>query len=894
MNYPKGSEWRKWDLHLHSPATLLNNQFAGTTPDEKWEKYVAHLKTIQDVCALGITDYFSIDGYKKLKQFKDAGDLPNIDFIFPNIELRLLPVTGQENPINLHLLFSPAVADDLDSQFFQNLEFEYSNATYKCTKADLVRLGRVFKQDPTFAENAAYQEAVNQFKVTVPQIREILQKNKSLRENCLIAVANGSRDGNSGIQQSSLVATREEIYRCAHIIISGNPNDTKYFLGRGVDSTDEIIRKYGSLKPCVIGSDAHELAKVCAPDQNRFTWIKADPTFEGLKQIVYEPEARVRIQEHNPAKEFNKSFFANINVQSEISVFQPNPNYESTRFEARTSLPLNYDLVCIIGGRGTGKSCLIDYLGNSFGNCEPKPDWIYSPEFSITFNKDFADSISHHAAERAKLPFVYISQSEVKKKIEDETVGQEIKQMLGIEDSMFDLDIQTQISKLLGDVAGVEAWFKQRNEKGELINDETGVKAQLAQSESLLNSITTEQNREKLERFTKNVEEIQKIKQTSKTLSNLLAELGDIAKKYNLVIAESGVAIPQLDFKVQNDSIADAQSKFVDRLVVIDKDNESIRSEFTNYKGDLAGLLGNAESYRTAITKLKARLDEITKKKAELETAIAARKAAPDLISKELARQKEEIEKKWAEVRNGRPEWGEAQRGLMTKTLSDRQITLEGKIVFRQEVFQEKLKAVLDLRYFKAAGGQTIGQRISTDFPITDLTTFCDFLKSRLHDMAATEKVPGDIANLFYELEERSTYLYVEPQITYHGRPLEKLSVGQKGTVYLCLKLATQAFSQPLVFDQPEDDLDNEFIIKELVEIFRGIKKFRQVILVTHNANLVVNADAEQVIVAENHDGLLKYLPGSLEHEETNRAIRRILEGGDEAFKRREMRYNLS
>jgi hypothetical protein len=249
MDYPKGSEWRKWDLHIHSPATLLNNQFVGTTPDEKWEKYVTQLERVQDVCALGITDYCSIDGYRKLKQFKDAGRLPKFDLIFPNVELRLLPVTDQEKPINLHLLFSPAVADDLDSQFFQNLEFAYSDATYKCTKEDLVRLGRVFKQDAALAENAAYAEAVNQFKVTIQQIKEILRKNKSLRENCLIAVANGSRDGNSGIQQSSLVATREEIYRLAHIIFSGNPNDTKYFLACGVDSADEVKRKCGGLNP---------------------------------------------------------------------------------------------------------------------------------------------------------------------------------------------------------------------------------------------------------------------------------------------------------------------------------------------------------------------------------------------------------------------------------------------------------------------------------------------------------------------------------------------------------------------------------------------------------------------------------------------------------------------
>jgi len=117
--------------------------------------------------------------------------------------------------------------------------------------------------------------------------------------------------------------------------------------------------------------------------------------------------------------------------------------------------------------------------------------------------------------------------------------------------------------------------------------------------------------------------------------------------------------------------------------------------------------------------------------------------------------------------------------------------------------------------------------------------------------------------------------------------------VGQKGTVYLCLKLATQAFTQPLIFDQPEDDLDNEFIIEELVDIFRGIKQFRQVILVSHNANLVVNADADQVIVAQNDSGVLRYSSGSLEDPAINRAVRRILEGGDAAFLKRELRYNL-
>ena len=229
----------------------------------------------------------------------------------------------------------------------------------------------------------------------------------------------------------------------------------------------------------------------------------------------------------------------------------------------------------------------------------------------------------------------------------------------------------------------------------------------------------------------------------------------------------------------------------------------------------------------------------------------------------------------------------------MKKILSDRKISLEGRIIFNEEVFLEKLKQVLNLRFFKPPRGSTADDKVRELFPISNQTQFLKFMRDKLHDIEREEFVVGDLSRVFYNLEERSTFLYVEPHISYGGNPLERLSVGQKGTVYLCLKLATQTFSQPLIFDQPEDDLDNEFIIKELVEIFRGIKQFRQIIMVTHNANLVVNADTEQVIVAENVDGVLKYHSGSLENEETNMAVRRILEGGDEAFRKRERRYNL-
>ena len=64
--YRKGSEWRKWDLHVHTPCSILNNQFSGD-----WDEYVKALfnrAILSNIACIGITDYFSIDGYKKLKQ----------------------------------------------------------------------------------------------------------------------------------------------------------------------------------------------------------------------------------------------------------------------------------------------------------------------------------------------------------------------------------------------------------------------------------------------------------------------------------------------------------------------------------------------------------------------------------------------------------------------------------------------------------------------------------------------------------------------------------------------------------------------------------------------------------------------------------------------------------
>ena len=136
--------------------------------------------------------------------------------------------------------------------------------------------------------------------------------------------------------------------------------------------------------------------------------------------------------------------------------------------------------------------------------------------------------------------------------------------------------------------------------------------------------------------------------------------------------------------------------------------------------------------------------------------------------------------------------------------------------------------------------------------------------------------------------------------IQYDGVDIERLSQGTRGIVLLLLYLAIdEEDDRPLVIDQPEESLDPQSIFDELVTRFRSAKKRRQIIIVTHNANLVVNTDADQVIVAtvgRHRPGELpqiQYESGGLENPEIRKRVCDILEGGERAFKARAKRLRL-
>jgi hypothetical protein len=139
-NYAKGAEWRKWDLHVHTPSSIY--QKFGQNNDETWDNYINDLEKLpREFSVLGINDYLFIDGYERLlREQKENNRLPNLK-LFPVVEFRIEMFAGVNfgslKRINLHVIFSDEVSPDtIRSQFLNTLEQSYTlNTGEKWTRS---------------------------------------------------------------------------------------------------------------------------------------------------------------------------------------------------------------------------------------------------------------------------------------------------------------------------------------------------------------------------------------------------------------------------------------------------------------------------------------------------------------------------------------------------------------------------------------------------------------------------------------------------------------------------------------------------------------------------------------------------------------------------------------
>lgn len=926
--YVRGSEWRRWDLHIHTPGTQKNDQFEGSTVEEKWDKYYEDITNYigdgtdptKNIAVMGITDYMSIENYKKVVNDKRLPE--SIKLLIPNVEMRISPI-AKNSPINIHCLFNPSMINQLEGRFFAHLKFHYNDRDFSATRFDLISLGREYAGDYNLDEDVAYRKGIEQYVLSPDTIVKLFDADPQLRKETIIVISNSDNDGVSGLKThsdflteegSQLDATRTQLYRLADMIFSPKNADISYFLGKKADKPEEIIRRFRSLKPCIHGSDAHTNGKIFEPAQARYCWIKADPTFNGLRQLLYEPEQRVRISQTKPETKADYQVIDHVEIVD--SDFDSAPIYFSDK------------LTCIIGGKSTGKSLLLNNIARTIDKkqVEEKLETTGSSgrilgNMSIHWADGAVVSTSEPDSEHK---IVYIPQTYLNR-LSDENeelteidriiheilmVNPEMQtayQLMEKELSDFKLRLDGKVFVLLQEYSG---WKKC---KAELANIGTydGISKEIAklkkQKEEL--SVGSALTEDEIKQFDEAQSELNKIEAELKVVDADIAfisstdtvvqmisiprSLSDSTRNLFTDAADAIIAKANTDWLVKRDEILKALS---DKKAQLTADKMARLGVVSQIEPKIAGNSAMKE-VSAIIVKEEKKLFEFSEKREQLQKLYSdynklvgeVSKALKDFIS---------IHQKYADAINGHA------------NISTDGLEFSSLVQFRSEAFITKLAELFDRRQLR-----THKEVVNLDEKIT-IEQITDNLVETLIRFAIEGEVKltkGRSAESALR-ELLCDWFNTAYQVQMDNDGIEEMSPGKKALVLLKMLINLAESECPILIDQPEDDLDNRSIFDELIPFISKKKLSRQIIIVTHNANVVLGGDAEEVIVAnqrgknaKNKAFRFEYRSGSIENDHAiegeegfilgSRGIQEhicdVLEGGKTAFDLRMHKYRM-
>jgi ABC-type lipoprotein export system ATPase subunit len=888
--FERGSEWRKWDLHLHTPSSRLNQQFGND-----WETYLDTLAKL-DFAVYGITNYFCFVDDELERVRNGLRSRGSEQTVLGNIEFRIDQPNKNDEFINVHVLFaehlsSKQINDAIARLRLVNSADSRGDQRIYCCDSDVTRAGLDFSK------------VLVNFKDLVDHLKANLNPQDYLVACCPSGYGSfrpAARDG-----RGAHLAI--EIDKGCQVLFGGE-TDRDFFLG-----TERFDG--ASQKPVLAGSDAHEFAKL----GTRFCWIKANPTFDGLRQTVFEPADRVSLSlATDPRNIYPKPSFSKISANGSIVDGEP------LSFD-RVELSLNQGLVTVIGGRGSGKSVLLDCLYKQFRDptsvtSDSRLRKITPKQFGVTFRKQSGDEeVAFDNPGAGAVTYLHVRQGDIRKLAEaPDALSDEIKKLLGISSGMGTEDIELDLESVLEQMADVKRWIQQEDEQGNRINSNPFNQQIIQVNEERLKAITSKENKELVEKYNKNAGSHAALTRVQQRLVGLNAKLTQYAndlsreiRSINEVLGSNRPTISEIDISGQAAQISTIQGALQDELQQLTHQNAEIQRQLKEQgiEQDPAGLLDKVAVFQKAATDARQRIQELETRKQTFRELLERRRQMAASVIEALRREKHEIALSFERLKGGKEGWEEQQIKLVQRLLAD--VTIEGQIIFDSSAFYAGISRILDGRRFRQSAAASQYERIATRIGVKSFEDFVKLLDgqailtaddgSKINvEQFANQKeyfIPRDeysFLDYIFLPRWQQQYLRVRALLRYKNKDPEKLSVGQRGTFYICIKLATDPFGSAFVFDQPEDDLDNEFIVRELVPLFREIKKYRQIIVATHNANLVVNADAEQIVLAENTDELLSYASGALEDKAIREAVCTILEGGEDAFLKRESKYSFA
>ena len=657
-------------------------------------------------------------------------------------------------------------------------------------------------------------------------------------------------------------------------------------------------------------SDAYSLEEI----GNRHTWLKiASPRVEALRQAFIASDSRIRIGfecgadgslvpiERPPDVTMNdRPWLKSVTVSGRASFFGAGGDGElDTHFD------LSPDLTCIIGGSMTGKSTFLDGLRIHIGAPLPQDD-IVKKQVEVRGKDRFLAGSARvvlecpgrdtTAAVSEQWPAVFYTQSELQRLAENPDTAEEILSLLvaseaqGIKfrearlvrcdrDLTRDAGRLAEISEKLGEAE--QAFERSKNAVAELAAfSDAGVEE--------LNRVASElrQWQEYGTTATELERDIGKLIEAGG-----LVEPPDVQEPFANVLREAGLAESEADLRTHWMRTIDFLRSAKDAANTAN----ALRQSITD------ALEGHAREARVQVDR---KLSEKGLDGARI-NQLQALNAQASLVGSYEANLSQtrvalgEAEKSFQASLKERNNIVAEQREAFDRVIETVYSQFEGRITARR--IDEGDKAPLDT--FVRGLGQRGITRWWNDLDERRRPTPDDLLKRmnthRLADVGMSETVqetflvhltPTKTRELA-ALRCRDHYVLEFRMDDGRYRLLEDLSGGQRVNLLLSLLLETND-ERPLVIDQPEDELDNRFLFETLLPVLKRLKGRRQIILATHNANIVVNGDADQVIHLEataNRGRIAN--SGAIEEPAIRDAIVRTVDGGEEAFRMRRLKY---
>ena len=970
--YPKGAEWRKWDLHFHTPASYDYKDKSISSAD------IVDTLVEKGVSVVAITDHHAID-VPRIKELQTLGAAKELT-VLPGIEF-LSDARGSD-PVHFIAIFSQDC----------NPEFIWGQIQHK---TEIRKIS---------GEGKDHNEVYCHLFETIDLIHEL---------GGLVTIHAGQKHGTVETITNSLSHTMAQKTDIAEAV-------DFYELGKAADADgykNVVFPTIGKVLPMVLCSDNHDIKSYTVKEN---LWLKADPTFAGLKQVAIEPEERIYIGATPPlldrVQTNRTKHIKSISVDHEAC-------YDSSLgvWFKDIQIPLNSELVAIIGNKGSGKSALADIIALCSNYNDLK-------DFSFLTTKKFrADGGKIAKNFKASLEW----ESGVAKGlnlngVSDDSEIQKVKYIP-----------QGQFERLTNEIATIEEFQKEI---------EKVVFSHISDDDKLGTSSFDELVKLKTQSVDRAIEELEKkisssnekiIELEAKTLPSFKTALEKKLEKKQEEL-EALTEPEKVENPAEDEDSQGADNEVRKKVTELKDEIEGLENSIDDEEQKKQKLLkdiqtlsdlesaikSQVESFTTFIDRKKSELVEwgidiskmisVDTNYTEIEEAIATKKEALDALRSGLGEEWQELKDgDWPDDASdeqkeqlyGKLRQNQYDLDLELKKLSDREKAyqdflakkkswekersqiigdsdtpepgtinqLKNELSYLQDQLQPDLEAAFtererDVRsvfskkqevvsVYKTARDQlnTIitrnadtlkGYKVSVDAAIVAKPDFRESFLSRVSknvsgtfyntldgeqkfkDICASrdfdneddvvavvneivealhhDKRDGqsnswrDIQSQVRDVEGLYDYLYSLRFLDYNyqlkqgDKRIEQLSPGERGALLLVFYLLLDKSDIPLVIDQPEDNLDNHSVATVLVPFMRAAKQKRQIIMVTHNPNLAVVSDAEQVIyVGLDKEGNYTFstVSGSIENEDVNKKIVDVLEGAMPAFKTRELKY---